>query len=43
MEHTGIYLGNGKVIEAKGADFGVVETSLKEGHWTNFGVPNGLD
>ena len=43
MEHTGIYLGNGKVIEAKGADSGVVETSLKDGHWTNYGIPNGLE
>ena len=30
MVHTGIYLGNGNVIEAKGSAYGVVETSLKE-------------
>ena len=42
MVHTGIYLGNGKVIEAKGADYGVVETSLKDGHWTDYAIPKGL-
>jgi hypothetical protein len=43
MEHIGIYLGNGKVIEARGADYGVVERDLKEGTWTNWGVPEGLE
>ena len=31
MTHTGIYIGNDKVIEAKGAKSGVVEISLKDG------------
>ena len=43
MHHIGIYIGNGKVIEAKGADYGVVETDLKDGHWTNWGMTAGLD
>jgi len=43
MEHIGIYLGNGKVIEARGADYGVVERNLSEGTWTNWGVPAGLE
>ena len=43
MTHTGIYIGNDKVIEAKGANSGVVETSLKDGEWTNYAIPNGLD
>ena len=43
MEHIGIYLGNGKVIEAKGADSGVIKTKLKEGSWTNWGIPAGLE
>ena len=42
MIHSGIYLGNGKVIEAKGSEYGVVETSLKDGHWTDYAVPKGL-
>ena len=43
MHHIGIYIGNGKVIEAKGADYGVVETDLKGGNWTNWGIPSGLE
>ena len=43
MHHIGIYIGNGKVIEAKGADYGVVETDLKGGNWTNWGIPAGLE
>ena len=42
MVHSGIYLGNGKVIEAKGSAYGVVETSLKDGHWTDYAIPKGL-
>ena len=43
MSHIGVYLGNGKVIEAKGADYGVVETNLSDGTWTNWGAPSGLE
>ena len=43
MHHIGVYIGNGKVIEAKGADYGVVETDLKGGNWTNWGIPAGLE
>ena len=43
MHHIGIYIGNGKVIEAKGADYGVVETDLKGGNWTNWGITSGLE
>ena len=43
MVHIGVYLGNGKVIEAKGADYGVVETDLAGSSWTNWGVPEGLE
>ena len=42
MVHSGIYLGNGNVIEAKGSAYGVVETSLKDGHWTDYAIPKGL-
>ena len=43
MKHTGIYIGNDSVIEAKGADDGVIQTSLKVGGWTNYAIPNGAD
>jgi len=43
MIHTGIYIGNGIVIEAGGAKRGVLETSLEDGHWTNYAIPNGAD
>ena len=37
----GIYIGNGKVIEAKDITQGVVETDIKQGGWTEwFYIPN---
>lgn len=35
--HVGVYIGNGKVIEAKGHAYGVVETELSKGNWTSWG------
>lgn len=35
--HVGVYIGNGKVIEAKGHAYGVVETELKKRPWEMFG------
>lgn len=35
--HVGIYIGNGKVIEARGHLYGVVETKLKERKWIKWG------
>lgn len=35
--HVGVYIGNGKVIEAKGHAYGVVETELAKGYWTSWG------
>ena len=32
--HIGIYIGNGKVIEAMGTKYGVVKTNLNERSWT---------
>ena len=43
MTHIGIYIGNGKVIEAKNADYGIVETDLNDVNWTNWGIPAGLE
>lgn len=34
--HIGVYVGNGKVIEAKGFDSGVVMTNLKDTAWTKW-------
>ncbi len=35
--HVGIYVGKGKVIEARGFNYGVVETLLSERKWTSWG------
>lgn len=35
--HVGVYIGNGKVIEARGHNYGVVETELKKRGWTHWG------
>ncbi len=35
--HVGVYIGEGKVIEARGFNYGVVETELKERNWTYWG------
>ena len=35
--HIGVYIGNGKVVEAKGHKYGVVETNLKGRGWTHWG------
>lgn len=35
--HVGVYVGNGKVIEARGHAWGVVKTELKNRGWKNWG------
>ena len=35
--HVGIYCGDGKVVEARGFHYGVVETKLNERPWENWG------
>jgi hypothetical protein len=35
--HVGVYIGNGYVIEARGHDYGVVKTKLKNRAWKNWG------
>jgi len=35
--HVGIYIGNGRVIEARGFSHGVVETKLKDRAWDTWG------
>lgn len=34
ITHVGVYIGGGKVIEAKGHKYGVVETDFKTGGWS---------
>ena len=41
MIHTGIYLGNGEVVNAKSVYNGVVKEKLGT-LWTHFGIPAGL-
>lgn len=35
--HVGVYIGGGKVIEARGRSYGVVETKLADRGWTDWG------
>ena len=41
--HVGIYAGAGRVIEAKGFDYGVIETVLAKGSWDAWGKLDWLD
>lgn len=36
--HTGVYIGNGQVVEARGVDYGVVITQLANRSWTHWGA-----
>lgn len=36
--HVGIYVGNGNVVEARGFDYGVVQTKLKERNFKTWGL-----
>jgi uncharacterized protein YgiM (DUF1202 family) len=43
MQHTGIYLGDGTFIDARGSDEGVIgPNSLGSYPWTDYGIPRGL-
>lgn len=41
-QHTGIYLGNGYFIDARGSTSGVIKSKLSSYSWTHWGVPVGL-
>ena len=41
--HIGLYVGNGKVIEASGVDAGVCTSNLSAGKWTYYGELKGVD
>lgn len=40
--HVGVYIGGGRVIEARGRDYGVCETSLGARNWRKYGRPDWL-
>lgn len=42
MQHVGVYLGNGRVIDARGSQAGVIERGLQEYPWTHWGIPEGF-
>lgn len=42
MGHTGIYLGDGYIVHAKGHDYGVVKELLGNPRFTHWGIPYGL-
>ena len=37
VTHVGVYVGNGKTIECKGRDVGVVQSSVNASYWNRFG------
>lgn len=41
--HCGVYIGGGKVVEARGIDYGVVETVLAGRGWKSWGKLPGVD
>ena len=43
MGHVGVYIGGGKVIEAMGHRWGVVETNLRSRNWSLWGMPGWID
>ena len=43
LDHVGVYIGNGKVIEARGHKFGVVSTMLQERFWYFWGKPKWIE
>lgn len=40
--HTGVYLGDGTIVHAKGHDYGVVRELLGNPKFTHWGIPKGL-
>lgn len=38
--HVGVYIGNGKAIEARGHDYGVIESNVSDRPWKSWGKFN---
>lgn len=43
MEHTGVYTGDGMVVDARGHAYGVIEKPLQSYAWTHYAVLPGMD
>ena len=42
MQHTGVYLGDGTVVDARGSKTGVIHSNLTSYGWTHWAIPQGL-
>ena len=42
MTHTGVYIGDGNAVEARGAKYGVVKTAVKSRTWTHWAALPGV-
>lgn len=42
MGHTGICLGDGSIVHAKGHAYGVVHDLVSAGRWTHYAIPKGM-
>lgn len=42
MGHTGICLGDGSIVHAKGHAYGVVRDLVSAGRWTHYAIPKGM-
>jgi len=42
MTHTGVYIGGGYAVEARGAKYGVVKTAVKDRTWTHWAALPGV-
>ena len=43
MGHTGIYLGDGTVVDSRGHAYGVVHRDISDTNWTHWGILNGQE
>ncbi len=41
--HMGVYIGNGEVVEARGTNYGIVKTKLKDRPWKNWAKMPGIE
>ena len=41
--HTGIYIGNGETVDARGHVYGVIRKKLSDYKWTHWAIPKGMD
>lgn len=42
MQHTGIYLGDGNVVDARGSSSGVIYSKFESYPWSHWAIPNGM-